>query len=125
MDIIPTSFETLNEDEVHYFCYRYETIEYLQELFNRNIECELGILWDYLLFPINRTTVSLEYEIGDDHCIQGIIVKLKKDELNKLIEIDNNIHNNFTSTILSLNYTNLPFLKIYRFNIFIFLENNK
>ncbi len=94
MDIIPTSFETLNEDEVHYFCYRYETIEYLQEIFNRNIECELAILCDYLLFPINRTTVSLEYEIGDEYYTQGIIVKLKKDELNKLIEIDNNIHNN-------------------------------
>ncbi len=80
------SFETLNEDEVYYFSYINENIEYLEKLFNRKIEFYIGALLNSSFYVINENTISIKCDNDDNH-IFGLIFKLKNNELNKLIQI--------------------------------------
>ncbi len=81
------SFETLNEDEVHFFSYFEYDIEYLEKLFNRHIEYEIGTIIHSVIEFFNEKVVNIG--TYNDKYIFGIIFKLKKHELNNLVEINN------------------------------------
>ncbi len=106
-------FETLQEDEIHYFCYRYETIEYLEKIFNRNIEYEISILTDYVLCAMNNKIYDLMYYTNEN--IIGIVIKITKNELNQLIKIMNN----------DIQKYNLKEFNLKEYNIYVLYFNNQ
>ncbi len=81
------SFETLNKDEVYYFSYFNYNIEYLEKIFNRNIEYEIGISTHSAIEIMNENIFNLT--CYNENKVYGIIFKLKKNELDKLNEIFN------------------------------------
>ena len=83
-------FET-NEDEIFYFCYRNDNIEYLQQLFNRSIEYKYGVMSRAILCGVNDNDFTLISGDGiDSESIDGIVVKLKKNELFYLEKMNTN-----------------------------------
>lgn len=108
------SFEILNEDEVHYFSYINENIEYLEKLFNRKIEYEMGVIMNYGLELINEDIIGIIS--NEENHVSGIIFKLTKSELNNLVKINNLLNYRLIqneSNILYGNYYSEPIETYY------------
>ncbi len=89
-----------NNNYAYYFCYRYENIQYLQKIFNRNIEYENASLMNHQLVSINKDLLIIHDVCSSSETfvafpnmvfVTGIVAKLYKEEIIKLIEdIDKN-----------------------------------
>lgn len=134
--------KSLYKDEVLYFCYRNEHIDYLEKLFNRKIKYKYGLISKAILLTVDTNNFTIFYGNGIyDNSVDGIVVKLKQDEFLILKEMNNQdlmlsasvfvyINTNKSQYIncyylCSLNYSeNIPSLEIVE-NRYKILQNCK
>lgn len=81
-------FLSLKEDEIYYFSYT-EDLNGINKKLNTYISFYgSGSIMDYTRIFVNDALVSLDYEPVS--AIYGIVIKLKKNDFNKLFEYENN-----------------------------------
>ena len=82
-------FLDLKEDEIYYFSYA-EDLDEINKILNKNITFYgSASLMGYTRIFVNDVVVSLEYEPVST--LYGIVIKLKKDDFNKLFSYENNL----------------------------------
>ncbi len=118
-------FLDLKEDEIYYFSYAEDLDEINKKLNTNIIFYGSGELMNYSRIFVIDALVSLEYESSSS--LYGIVIKLKKDDFNKLFEYENKkqikskmneinvnceLYNDITHTVKSYSLKSYTFMKI-------------
>ncbi len=108
------NFDQINDDNtVFYFCYINEHIDYLEELFNRKIQYKYGLLNGSLITIDNNNFSFFSSNCIHKSNIDGIVVKITKNELLKIEEINNDYMMLYIKTFVNLNEKKKIYLNCY------------